>query len=283
MTPTPLLLAALLAAGFTPDQLVSVGRGYVQAGQDDKAIPVLLDALRGQPKDRAEAEYLLGRALSRKERFPEAIEHLRKAVELDPSKLEVWMLLGTTLDLAHEPGAADTWAQAVKRFPEKAELRHELGLSLVSQGRADEALAQLGEAKKLDPKREGLEGDLGYALLLAKRCPEAAKQLAEAQARAPKDAAVATHLGDAFGCQSAACSRAKGKDCGSFTASAIKAYEAAVALDAKAVRAWFHLGLMRSKAGDKDGALKALEAARALEPDEPKYEAALEHVKSSKK
>lgn len=278
-----LIVAALLGAGFTPDQLVSVGRGYVDRGEDDKAIPVLLDALKGQPKDRAEAEYLLGRALSRKERFPEAIEHLRKSLDLDATKVEVWMLLGTTMDLSHDEAAPATWEQAVKRFPNKVELRHELGLSLVSQGKAEEALAQLGEAYKLDPKREGLDGDLGYAMLLAKRCPEAVKVLTDAQARSPKDASVATHLGDAWGCQASACTKAKGKNCASFTSSAIKAYEAAVALDAKAVRAWFHLGLMRSKAGDRDGAVKAIETARTLDPDDPKLEAALEHVSAAKK
>ena len=241
--------APVLAQGYSPDQLFAIGKSYATRGEDDKAIDLLQQALKGGTKSAAEAEYLLALCLSRQERLPEAAAHLDRSLELDPKRYGAWLLLGMTKDLSGDPaGAAAAYRKAIALEPKPSE-----------------AVGALRQALELKPGQADVMGDLGYALLLERECEQAAGVLAEARKADPRNPATLAHLGDAEACL--------GK-----TDLAIEAYEAALALEPDRARTLFHLGLMRSKKGDKPGAKAALERAAALDPANPKIKEALRRL-----
>lgn len=262
------LLVSLSSAtppGYSPDQLVQVGKSYAERGDSIKAIEVLKEALKGKPKAEGEAEYLLGLSYSRLDRLPEAKAHLERATTLEPKRYDAWMLLGMTRDLSKDlEGAIAAYRKAVALAPARPEAHKELAGTLLMLGRPQEAIPELEAALKAGPSAE-LLGELGYAQLMAQRCADAAATLAKARAADPKNPDAAVHLGDAQACQ--------GK-----TDEAIGSYEAALALRPDHVRGLFHLGLMRMKKGEVNAARDALERARKLDPYNEKIGAALERL-----
>jgi tetratricopeptide (TPR) repeat protein len=105
----------------------NLARAYVLSGQPELAI----EELRRLQSDSAEpspaVSYLLGLAALRQLRYDDAVEHLRKAVELDPNE---------------------------------ATLRFQLGIALSSLGRSEEAREQFEKAAELDPLHGGAQYQL---------------------------------------------------------------------------------------------------------------------------
>lgn len=254
--------------------LVKVGKAYVDRGDCDKAVAPLTQAIEQSP-ELAEADHLLGLCFSRQEDYRPAIRHLDRAVAADPKRYDAFLLLGMAKDLSRDhAGAAEVYRRAVAAEPGRPEAHRELGNTLLLLDKPAEAAASLWTAVRLadaaappvgpsqfGPPRAppGADAELldeyGHALLVGGRCAEAEKVLARATARDARSADAHTHLGDARACLD------RDDD-------AVAAYEAAIALDRDQARAWFHLGLLRSKKGDAAGAKAALaEAARLLPGD----------------
>jgi len=72
------------------------GALLVKAGKVDEALVVLNKAVSLDPKE-FEAHWALGRALSLKERFTEAVEEFQKAIALIPSRSDAHYQLGLAL------------------------------------------------------------------------------------------------------------------------------------------------------------------------------------------
>jgi Flp pilus assembly protein TadD len=103
--------------------------------------------------DRAEAHANLGRLAMNLGRPDEAAREFRAAIHLWPKFPAPWIQLADLERTRGQEPVADSVLRAgLATNPESADLHHALGLSLVRQHRASEAVAELGTAAKLSPE-----------------------------------------------------------------------------------------------------------------------------------
>ena len=192
---------AAVAFADTPAELVQVARGYSGRGQDAKAIPLLQQALKGDPKN-AEAHYLLGLAYSRQEKPKDAEVELTQAVALDPHNYQAFLLLGMTHDLRDDPaGALSVYEKGIAADPKRPEAWREAGSSALLLGKTDVAVKDLAQAYTLSSQNPDVAADYAYALVRAKQCADAEKIVAPAVADDPRNPDLQATLGDALACQ----------------------------------------------------------------------------------
>lgn len=118
------------ALELRPDSVAmrrNLARAYVLSGQPDLAIEELRQLQSESAEPTPAVSYLLGLAALRQLRYDDAVEHLRKAVELDPNE---------------------------------ATLRFQLGIALSSLGRSEDAREQFEKAAELDPLHGGAQYQL---------------------------------------------------------------------------------------------------------------------------
>ncbi|MFN7952450.1 MAG: tetratricopeptide repeat protein [bacterium] len=138
----------------------------------------------------------------------------------------------------------------------------DLAHALFAEGRAKEAIVQLGAQVKLDPKRADCQSALGSALLLDGRVEEAIAHLESALAIDPGSLASYNDLGVAL--------RRKGDD-----AAAIEQYRKALRLAPGYAEAHFSLGSALADLGQTAEALAEYRAAVRAQPDNAYYRAVL--------
>ena len=100
-----------------------------------------------------------------------ALAEYREALEIDPNEAEAWYNLGLSLDEGHHPNeAAYAFVQAVRSNPgfhdasrHLGAVRNEIGIALLSEGRAREAVVQFEEAIRLLPDQSAIGGNLEKA------------------------------------------------------------------------------------------------------------------------
>jgi predicted Zn-dependent protease len=86
------------------------------------------------------AQFVLGAALARQQQYPQAIEHLRHAIELQPDSTWAHYEMGSTLlKTADYKTAAVHLEIASSRMPEFAEAHSLLAQAYDHLGRAEEA------------------------------------------------------------------------------------------------------------------------------------------------
>ena len=177
-----------------------------------------IEAVRLNPKD-ACALFDLGAALFHQGKLDEAIEPLKKAVDL-PNNLPVLYppedirgLLGTVCLLKGDTaGAIEYMTQAVDLAPKRADLHYRLALALASSGNIDKAAAHKQSAIDLDAKIDNspdlhmfLSDNYANAGRLPEAIAEAKQALAIARAADERDAAkeiaakIETLMGDKSG------------------------------------------------------------------------------------
>jgi Flp pilus assembly protein TadD len=102
--------------------------------------------------DRPEAHSNLALLFAKEKRFSEARTELNSALSLDPSFTPAVVdLADLDQTLGREVEGERILRAAIARSPNDASLQHALGLSLVRQGRRQEALNYLAAAARLDP------------------------------------------------------------------------------------------------------------------------------------
>ena len=107
----------------------------------------------------------LGNALLEQGRPDEAIRHLRRALQLDPSLVEAAYNLGIALASQGElDEAIGHYRRAIEIDPDFAMAHNNLGAVLHSQGKLDEAIGHYREALRLDPRNAEAQNNLGLAL-----------------------------------------------------------------------------------------------------------------------
>lgn len=162
------------AAIHQPDNalvLSSLGSSYTGAGRYEEAIQTLRRALEITP-DSAELgiHKQLGTALHLAGRTSEAIEHLQTAVELAPDAPGVERQLGIALIQIGRPQAAVAHLQrAVEQRPNDPETRDNLGAALSNANRPLEAIACYEQALQLNPNFVGAQFNLAIAYAKADR------------------------------------------------------------------------------------------------------------------
>jgi lipopolysaccharide biosynthesis regulator YciM len=217
---------------------------------------------------RQSPHYILGLNFLVANQIDLAIEELSKAASLDADALEVHMILGNLYREKGQVGKAIAAHQGLLQRPRLSRLEHAyvllcLGLDYKRGGFVDRALEAFNEVLRLDPKNE-------YALLNLQKLHEEQHQWTEAydtrqrlstlaanDAR-PQSQAILAFLDNEIGLEAI-----RRKD----HVEAIRRFEAAIDLDARAVPAYLNLGDLKVVQGSEREAAAIWEKVIEVAPD----------------
>jgi lipopolysaccharide assembly protein B len=217
---------------------------------------------------RQSPHYILGLNFLVANQIDFAIEELAKAASLDADALEVHMILGNLYREKGQVGKAITVHQSLLQRPNLNRLEHAyvllcLGLDYKRGGFVDRALEAFNEVLRLDPKNS-------YALVNLQKLHEEQhkwteafdtrqrlSKLTDAEA-APKNEAILAFLENEIGLE--AMRRQN-------YAEAIRRFEGAIDLDARAVPAYLNLGDVRMAQGLEHEATATWERLIDVAPD----------------
>jgi lipopolysaccharide biosynthesis regulator YciM len=197
-----------------------------------------------------------------------AIEELEKAARLDPGAVELRLVLGNLYREKGQVGRAIQEHQALLQRPRLNRLEHAnvqlcLGLDYRRGGFVDRAVAAFSDVLKLDPENEA-------ALVNLEKLQEDQHQWQEAYVTRqrlaqiagppdqPKSQSILAFLENELGLQALKDDRLE---------EAAHRFEAAIDLDASVVPAYLHLGDVKLKQGDVDGAIEIWERSIDVSPD----------------
>jgi len=197
-------------------------------------------------RTRESPHYILGLNFLVANQIDLAIEELGKAAGLDANALEVHMILGNLYREKGQVGKAITVHQQLLQRPNLSRLEHAhvllcLGLDYKRGGFVDRALEAFNEVLRLDPKNE-------YALVNLQKLQEEQHQWSEAYDtrqrlskladadEGPQNRAILAFLENEIGLEAM-----RRKD----YAEAVRRFEGAIDLDARAVPAYLNLGDVR--------------------------------------
>ncbi len=217
---------------------------------------------------RQSPHYILGLNFLVANQLDLAIEELSRAASLDADALEVHVILGNLYREKGQVGKAITVHQGLLQRPSLGKLEHAyvllcLGLDYKRGGFVQRALEAFNEVLRLDPKNE-------YALVNLQKLQEEQHQwtdaydtrqrlskLADIDAR-PKNEAILAFLENEIGLEAL-----RRKD----YAEAIRRFEGAINLDARAVPAYLNLGDVRVAQGNEKEAAAIWEKLIGVAPD----------------
>jgi lipopolysaccharide biosynthesis regulator YciM len=217
---------------------------------------------------RESPHYILGLNFLVGNQIDLAIEELSRAASLDADGLEVHMILGNLYREKGQVGKAITVHQTLLQRPRLNRLEHAyvllcLGLDYKRGGFVDRALEAFNEVLRLDPKNE-------YALLNLQKLHEEQHQWTEAYdtrqrlavladiGSRPQSQAILAFLENEIGLEAM-----RRKD----HAEAVRRFEAAIDLDARAVPAYLNLGDLRVAEGNEKEAAAIWEKMIQVAPD----------------
>jgi len=197
-----------------------------------------------------------------------AIEELEKAARLDPGAVELRLVLGNLYREKGQVGRAIQEHQALLQRPRLNRLEHAnvqlcLGLDYRRGGFVDRAGAAFSDVLKLDPENEA-------ALVNLEKLQEDQHQWQEAYVTRqrlaqiagppdqPKSQSILAFLENELGLQALKDDRLE---------EAAHRFEAAIDLDSSVVPAYLHLGDVKLKQGDVDGAIAIWERSIDVSPD----------------
>jgi Flp pilus assembly protein TadD len=134
----------------------------------------------------------VGRTLLQAGEIEPALEHLRRAVEIDPGRAHHHHALGIAEErLGRNDAAASRYSEAIRLDPRHAGAHGNLGMLRLDQGRSDEAVALLELALRFDPNSVTTRNNLAWLLATSGdptlRDPERAVRLAEEAREAEGD------------------------------------------------------------------------------------------------
>jgi lipopolysaccharide biosynthesis regulator YciM len=197
-----------------------------------------------------------------------ALDELSQAARLDPSSLEIRLILGNLYREKGQVGRAIQEHQGLLQRPRLTKLEHAnvllcLGLDFRRGGFVDRAVEAFSEVLRLDPKNE-------YALLNLEKLHEEQHQWADAYAirqrlvelsagsEQPRHHAILAFLENELGLQARARGRAQ---------EAIRRFQAAIDDAPTLAPAYLNLGDVRLDAGDLAGAVDAWEKLVQVSPE----------------
>lgn len=253
--------APLLAALFALLAGLAIGKAWERYKlQDGKWID--------RRRARESPHYILGLNFLVTNQIDLAIEELSRAASVDPDALEVHMILGNLYREKGQVGKAITVHQSLLQRPRLNKLEHAyvvlcLGLDYKRGGFVDRALDAFNEVLRLEPQNE-------YALLNLQKLHEEQHQWTEAYdtrerlskltsgGSRPQSEAILAFLENEIGLEAM-----RRKD----FVEAVKRFEGAIALDARAVPAYLNLGDVRVAEGNEREAAAIWEKLVEVAPD----------------
>ena len=169
----------------------------------DEAIAILRDMAAERP-ERYDALSQLGDIFRRRERFSEAVDAYREAIDRVPDVTQRhWSLFYTNGIALHR---SDQWDEAEAAFKRALELQPDqpyvlnyLGYSWIEQGRnIPEAKTMIEKAVEQRPDDGYIVDSLGWVHYVTGDYPAAVIQLERAVELRPQDPTINDHLGDAY-------------------------------------------------------------------------------------
>ena len=236
----------------------NIGLAFLASDRPVEAIAHFRQAAAENPAN-AEFHSYLGTALRATGQNDEAVDCFRRAAALRPDDAEVHYNLGLMLREKDDlPGAIQSYRQACALRPNWAEAHSNLGSALQRQGRLDDAVACFRQAAALKPEAPDLHRNLGGALNGLGRFEEAADCFRRALVLSPRDPelhyglAVSLHEQDRLD-------------------EAAALYRKTLDIDPGRADAHYHLHGLLLDPADPGPAIRCLEQAVAIEPDNIKY------------
>ena len=149
--------------------------------------------------DRPEAHINLAALFERQKQFDKAERELTTALALDPSFVPAAVnLADLDRELGRETDGERVLRAAIVRSPKDAALQHSLGLLLIREGHAPEALGHLAAAAQLDPRNSRFVYIYAIALKDAGQNEKALEVLEQDLARNPYDRDVLAALANVY-------------------------------------------------------------------------------------
>jgi tetratricopeptide (TPR) repeat protein len=144
-----------------PVALERLGSAYVEAGQPDKAGPLLETALRVDPKN-SKALTAIARIQLRQRGPDSALERIHQQIARIPNQPAFYEILGQFyMERKNFAKAEESLRKAVSLDPNRAETYGLLSQLYVSQQAPDKAIKELENALKLSPKSASTHALLG--------------------------------------------------------------------------------------------------------------------------
>jgi predicted CXXCH cytochrome family protein len=225
------------------------GAAVREAGDLSRSADLLKRAVRASSGD-ARGYLELGLTLSKMGRASDAIETLKKSIQLDPDNAEAWNVLGLNQGM----GGAEALRHALQRDPYYAPAHSNLAKLLAAGEARAEAFYHFEKAARLQPADAANRYEYALTLVQSNRFDESQAQVEAAVQADPNLAEAHELLGGLL-------SRKHDQN------AALREYEEAVRLKPDFGRAQLDLALTLAAAGDMTRATKHLrEAAKSPDP-----------------
>jgi tetratricopeptide (TPR) repeat protein len=208
----------------------------------------------------------LGLTLQSQGKFDEAIEHHRRALQIDPYCAGTHFNLGQALNsLGKFEEAITHFTEALRINPNFSEVHSELAYALASRGRLDEAIPHFIEALRFEPDNAEVHVNFGLALARQGKLDEAVMHFTEALRIKPNYADAHSNLGYALA------------KCGKLD-EAVRHYTEALRIKPNFAYAHYNLGVALARQGKFDEAIAHFNEALRINPDFTDARKSLEKV-----
>jgi tetratricopeptide (TPR) repeat protein len=197
----------------------------------------------------------LGLTLADEGRFDEAIENYYKAIQIKPDYSDALSNLGVALVVQGRfDEAIENIRKAIQIKPNNPQMLDNLGVAFATQGRFDEAIEYYRQTIKIKPNYSDALSNLGVALVAQGRFDEAIENFRKAIQIKPNDPQILDNLGVAFAAQ------------GRFD-EAIEYYRQAIRVNSNRPETFFHLGMTLNQSGRSREAVVQYREALRLNPN----------------
>jgi len=144
--------------------------------------------------------FSIGLLQSTAKRYPEAIEALRRAVAADQTNDRYFFNLGAAYErLGDFNNAVQALRKAIELNPQGANALNYLGYMYADRGiHLDESVALVERALAIEPDNGYYIDSLGWAYFRKGMLDEAIQELKRAVSLVPDDAVIVEHLGDVY-------------------------------------------------------------------------------------
>jgi tetratricopeptide (TPR) repeat protein len=269
------LKAALSLKSNDPDLQLDCATALLAAKQPVDARKILTDFTNADHSARAQA--LMGEADEQTTDFASAAKHFTRAVELEPSEENAWLLGEELLRHWTFSAAAVEFEAASAKFPDSKRMRLGLGAALFGDAKYAKAIPVFADLLESDPDNADYAGMLGVSCttVMEETSPQCAALVRYAQ----------VHPADAKASAYAAASLLGQSDSQSQKPLARKLLESALAADPKLPEAQFQMGTFLQDDGMWKESIPYLERAVALKPDfsQAHYHLALAYWRTGRK
>jgi len=257
------------------DLKLSLATALVAAGNFDRAQMILAGFPNSE--NSADVQVLLGQVEEGKGHPVEAARAFERAVQLEPTEANVWMLGVEFLRHWTFDAAIPEFEAATQKFPQSIRMKLALGAAYFGDQKYAQAVPVFADLLETD------KDDALYAELLGMACnavtesdrPRCSTLLAYAEAH-PRDAKASTAAAEML---------LTAEQSGHHTDEARQLLVNALAADPKLANAQFEMGQLKQDEGNWKGSIPNLETAVRLKPDlaQAHYRLALAYWRSGRK